>query len=232
MIVSIHQPQYLPWLGYFDKIDRSDIFVFLDDVQFKKNEWQNRNKIKTAKGWQWITVPVIHKFPQEIRQVEINNNIDWERQHLNSLTINYNKAPYFGDYIDFFETAYGKEWNYLLDLNIYIIENLVKMLGIKTKLVMSSKLRLPGKATEHLVNICKDLKADTYLSGEGACAYLETEKFRKQGIEVIFQDFKHPHYNQLYCQEKGFIENLSIIDLLFNLGKDSISILRQVRCKK
>jgi len=226
MIVSIHQPQYLPWLGYFEKIDRSDIFVLLDDVQFKKNEWQNRNKIKTSKGWQWITVPVIHKFPQEIKKAKINNDIDWQRQHLNSLIINYNKAPYFGDYIDFFKSVYCKKWVYLSDLNIHIIKNFVRVLGIKTKLVTSSRLKQPDRATQHLINICKTLGASTYLSGEGGRVYLEIEKFKKHGIEVIFQDFRHPTYNQLYSKEQGFIENLSIVDLLFNHGPQSLSIIR------
>ncbi|MFH1201746.1 MAG: WbqC family protein [Candidatus Omnitrophota bacterium] len=232
MIISIHQPQYLPWLGYFDKIDRSDMFVFLDDVQFKKNEWQNRNKIKTSKDWQWVSVPVMHKFPQQIRAVTINNDIDWPRQHLNALIINYNKAPYFGDYIDFFKTVYSERWTYLSELNISIIKSIVKILGIKTKLVRSCDLKQPGLATEHLINICKNLGADTYLSGEGGRLYLETEKFKKQGIELIFQDFRHPRYKQLYEKKQPFIENLSIVDLLFNQGKESLSILRKSRCRE
>ncbi len=98
MIVSVHQPQYLPWLGYFDKIERSDIFVFLDNVQFKKNEWQNRNKIKTSEGWQWLSVPVIHKFMQKISEVKINNTVWWGKKHLNALVTNYSKAPFFKDH--------------------------------------------------------------------------------------------------------------------------------------
>ena len=226
MVISIHQPQYLPWLGYFDKIDRADIFVFLDDVQFKKNEWQNRNKIKTARGWQWITVPVIHKFPQEIRQVKINNTINWRKQHLASLMINYQKAAHLDDYIDFFKNLYSREWEYLSELNIYTIKNLLKILGIKTKLVKSSELKLAGKSTEYLVNISKRLGASGYISGEGGRSYLELDKFKHNTIEVFFQDFKCPRYRQLYCQSQRFLENLSIVDLLFNEGKESLNILK------
>lgn len=229
MVISIHQPQYLPWLGYFDKIERADVFVFLDDVQFKKNEWQNRNKIKTARGWQWITVPVIHRFPQEVRQVKINNAINWRKQHLASLMMNYQKAAHFDDYIDFFKNLYSREWEYLSELNIYIIKNLLKILGIKTKLVKSSALKLAGKSTEHLVNISKRLGASGYISGEGGRSYLELDKFKRQGIEVFFQDLKCPQYRQLYCQGQGFLENLSIVDLLLNEGKESLSFLKRAR---
>lgn len=226
MVIAIHQPQYLPWLGYFDKIDRADIFVFLDDVQFKKNEWQNRNKIKTACGWQWITVPVIHDFGQAISEVRINNRVNWRRQHLKSLTLNYKKARYFDKYISFFENVYSQEWLSLSELNIYIIENLLKILGIETKLERSSKLKLPGKATERLVEISRKLGAGTYLSGAGGRLYLEIEKFKSETIGIIFQDFLHPRYDQLYCQRQDFLENLSIVDLLFNQGEKSRDILK------
>ena len=110
LIVTIHQPQYLPWIGYFDKINQVDAFCFLDNVQFKKNEWQNRNRIKTAQGWQWLTVPVKHRFPQTIEEVEINDTVNWRRKHLQALATNYKKTPYFDEYIEFFEDVYSNEW--------------------------------------------------------------------------------------------------------------------------
>jgi len=125
MIAGIHQPQYLPWLGYFDKIARSDIFILLDDVQFKKNDWQNRNKIHTPQGWQWLTVPVIHNFGQTIVETKIKNVSNWRQAHYKALVLNYSRAPFFNDYKDFFETLYEREWEYLADLNIYILEKLI-----------------------------------------------------------------------------------------------------------
>lgn len=227
MIVSIHQPQYLPWLGYFDKIDRSDIFVFLDDVQYKKNEWQNRNKIKTKKNWQWITLPVLYKFGQKISEVLINNTVNWKRKHWTALLTNYSKAKYFKEYKDFFEDTYNRNWNYLVDINIDIISYLIGALGIRTQLVRASEFKLGGKGSAHLVDICKKLGADRYLSGMGGRDYLQLEEFEKSKIKVIFQDFQHPVYSQLYEKNTGFISHMSIVDLLFNYGKDSLAVLKR-----
>lgn len=226
MIVSIHQPQYLPWVGYFDKIYKSDIFVFLDDVQFKKNEWQNRNKIKTKKGWQWITVPVLKRFPQRISEVLINNTVNWRRKHFTALVTNYSKARCFAEYKETFKNIYSKQWEYLAELNIYIIEVLVKILGIRTPLLRASSLKLKGKDTLRLVNICQRLGAETYLSGIGGRDYLDLEQFRRQNIRVVFQDFNHPVYSQRYESNLGFVPNMSIVDLLFNQGSNSLKILK------
>ncbi|PIZ15507.1 hypothetical protein COY51_04980 [Candidatus Desantisbacteria bacterium CG_4_10_14_0_8_um_filter_39_17] len=225
MIIAIHQPQYLPWLGYFDKIDKSDKFVLLDDVQFKKNEWQNRNRIKTAGsgGWQWITVPVIHRFGQKINEVKINNQENWCKKHLHQLETNYFKSPHFPQYYDFLKETYARKWENLSEVNIYFIEYLTKTLGIKKQLVKSSDLKVSGEKTDRLVNICKMLNANIYLSGVGAKEYIEIEKFEKEKIKVIFQDFHHPVYKQLYGE---FIPNLSVVDLLFNYGDESLKILR------
>jgi len=225
MIVSIHQPQYLPWLGYFDKIRRSDIFVFLDNVQFKKNEWQNRNKIKTAQKWQWLTVPVIHRFTQKICEVKINNTVQWGKKHLNGLITNYSKAPFFNEYIGFFERTYAQDWQYLADINIHIIQYLVEALGILSKMfVRASKYKSKEGPTERLIDICKQVGGDVYLSGKDGAKYLNLEKFKKAGIKVIFQDYKHPHYLQLF---ESFEPCLSVIDLLFNCGPESLSILKK-----
>ena len=223
MIVAIHQPQYLPWLGYFDKIERCDIFVLLDDVQYKKNEWQNRNKIRAARRWQWITVPVRYRFGQMINQVKIDNNVDWRGSHYKSLVINYNKAPYFKDYEPFFKMTYERNWGYLTDINTHFIEYLVKSLGITTKLMRSSQLLTEGQKTERLVEICKKLGADTYLSGQGAREYLDLSQFEEEGIKVLFQDFNHPTYKQVYNNFEPF---MSIVDLLFNYEDKSLEVLR------
>jgi hypothetical protein len=225
MIVSIHQPQYLPWLGYFDKIERSDVFVFLDNVQFKKNEWQNRNKIKTSDGWQWLSVPVIHSFTQKISEVEINNTVQWGRKHLMALVTHYSKAPFYKNYIDFFEQTYTREWTYLVDINIHMIEYLVEALRLSDKkFVLSSDLESREGSTERLIDICKQLGGDVYLSGKDGAKYMDLDIFKEEGIQVIFQDYKHPRYEQLYGDFEPF---LSIIDLLFNCGPDSLSILKK-----
>lgn len=223
MIVSIHQPQYLPWLGYFDKIDKSDIFVILDDVQYKKNEWQNRNKIRNKKGWQWITVPVRYSFGQKINEIKIDNERNWRQDHYKSLIINYNNAPYFQDHHSFFAKTYNNSWEYLVDINIHFIDYLVNSLRITTKLIRASQLKLKKQRTERLVNICKELGADTYLSGKGAAKYLDIDQFEKEKIKVVFQDFIHPTYKQVY---NDFQSHMSIVDLLFNYGSKSLNVLR------
>ncbi len=225
MIISIHQPQYLPWLGYFDKIERSDVFVFLDNVQFKKNEWQNRNKIKTSEGWQWLSVPVIHSFTQKISEVEINNTVQWGRKHLMALVTHYSKAPFYKDYIDFFEQAYAREWTYLVDINVHMIEYLVEALGVADKkFVLASDLESREGSSERLIDICKQLGGDVYLSGKDGAKYMDLKFFKEEGIQVVFQDYKHPRYDQLYGDFEPF---LSVIDLLFNCGPDSLSILKK-----
>ncbi len=227
MIVAVHQPQYLPWLGYFDKIDRADLFVLLDTVQFKKNEWQNRNRIKTAQGWQWLTVPVAYRFPQRINQVKINPQSNWARKHLLALRTNYSKAPYFSDYFEVFEEVLTENWQNLAALNIRLVRELTGLLGISTPLRLASELGgFPEGPDERLIAICQHLGAEVYLAGIGGRDYMNLEKFEKAGIEVVFQEFKHPVYPQLYGD---FLPNLSVVDLLFNCGKQSLRILREAR---
>ena len=223
MIAAIHQPQYLPWLGYFDKIDKADLFCVLDNVQFKKNEWQNRNRIKTAQGWQWVSVPVKHRFPQTIQEVEINNLVNWRRKHLQSLITNYKRAPFFQEYIWFFEELYAKEWTSLADLNIHIIENLCGLLDLQAERSLASSLSLREDPTDRLIDICKALGADAYLSGKDGITYMDLERFKANGIRVAVQNFVHPVYPQLFGE---FQSHLSIVDLLFNCGPDSVEKVR------
>ena len=223
MLITIHQPQYLPWLGYLDKIDKADVFVILDNVQFKKNEWQNRNRIKTAQGCQWITVPVLYRLPEKINEVRINNKTNWSRKHLQALITNYSKSTYFDNYKSFFEDIFSHSWDRLVDINIEIIKFLISALELKTKLVMASDLKPRKEPTERLIDICKILNGNKYLAGNDGNKYMNLELFDKEGIEVIFQDFKHPVYNQLFGDFEPY---LSAIDLLFNCGDNSLEILR------
>ncbi|MFA5878136.1 MAG: WbqC family protein [Candidatus Staskawiczbacteria bacterium] len=223
--ITIHQPEYLPYLGFFDRIINADAFVILDDVNYQKNGFINRNKIKTADSWQWLTVPISNRSPnQKICEVFIDNQKDWKNDHWKALCYNYSKAPFFKNYADFFEDVFKREWTLISDLDVYLIENIIRMLGLNKRIGKSSTYNINETATSRLVNICKKFDADTYLSGIGGGKYMELEKFQKENINLVFQDFKHPEYSQGFMRN-GFLANLSIIDLLFNCGPKSIDII-------
>ena len=223
MIVAIHQPQYLPWLGYFDKMQRADVFCYLDNVQYKKNEWQNRNRIKTAQGRQWITVPVGYRFPQKINEVKINPAEKWQRKHLQALRTNYSKAPFYKEYIDCFEDAFAQKYERLSELNIGLIDMLREILGLGQKpTLIASELSLPNDPTERLIDVCRAAGGDTYLAGKDGANYMDLDRFVASGIKVIFQDFNHPVYPQLFG---NFESHLSIVDLLFNCGPKIMEII-------
>jgi len=225
MIVSVHQPQYLPWLGYFDKIDKADVFVLLDNVQFKKNEWQNRNKIKTADGWQWLTVPVLYKFPQLINEVEINNKERWQHRQRQAIVSNYKKSAGWKLLEAFFEDVFSSDWQTISQLNIHVVRGLVKILGIETPLFVASELgHFSADPDERLIAITKHFNADTYLAGSGGKDYMNLEKYDNNGIRVMFQEYQHPVYDQLFGDFQPF---MSAIDLIFNHGNKSLNIMRE-----
>jgi hypothetical protein len=228
MIVSVHQPQYIPWLGYFDKIAKSDCFVFLDCVQYKEREFQNRNKIRTKDGWGWLSVPVISKGlgRQKIADVAIDNGSAWKKQHLKSWEVWYARSPFFKENLAFFEKIYTTEWDKLSQLNIFITQYVFKMLGIEKPVFFESALQTTTTKTDRIIEICQKLKADVYLSGAGGRDYIEEDKFKAAGIALRYQDFIHPVYRQQFVSDKaGFISHLSIFDLLLNEGPDSKKIM-------
>ena len=227
MIVSIQQPEQLPWLGFFDRVRQADVVVLLDNVQFKKNYFENRNKIRTSDGWQWVTVPVITKgrYAQLISHVEINDTSRWRKKCWLSIIYNYGKAPFFSKYSNFLKQIYDKQWTYLADLNEEIIGHMIHNLGIKVKTIRASKLGVMGRGTDLLLQICQKLNADIYLSGISGKDYLEESKFTEQGISVIYQEFYHPIYRQMY---EPFLPCMSTIDLLLNHGDDSLDILKGI----
>ena len=218
MIVAIHQPNYLPYYGCFHKIKHSDIFVFLDNVLYSKNTWINRNKIKSSMGTVWLTVPVERKNVLETRicDVKIANDKNWQKKHWKSLMYNYGKAKHFGKYSTFFKNIYSREWTYLSELNECLIRQISEFLNLKTKFIRASELGIHGTGTEHLIDICKKVGADTYFSGQGGKFYQDEKKFRLNSIKIMYQKFEHPIYKQLFGE---FIPNLSIVDMLFNEGK-------------
>jgi hypothetical protein len=224
MIVAVHQPQYLPWIGYFHKIDQADVFVLLDTVQFKKNEWQNRNKIKTAQGWQWLTVPVLYRYPQLIQEVPINNKVDWQRKQRQAIISNYKKAPYYELLEPFFEEIFCSSWHMISQLNIEVVRRLTRILGIDTHLYVASEIgAFPNDPDERLIGITQHFGAKTYLAGAGGRGYMDLKKYGKAGIEVVFQEFTHPVYDQLFGE---FEPSMSVIDLIFNHGNESLKILQ------
>jgi hypothetical protein len=226
MILAAHQLHYLPWLRYFHKIASCDTFVILDNIQFNKNGWQNRNKIKTPRGASLLTVPVAHQWAQPLSEVHIDTKQPWRRKHGGSLVQHYAKSPYFKEHEAFFREIYKRKWSRLNDLNYEILFYLVKALGLKTKIIRSSELSLRGEASERLVGICKDLGARAYLTGAYAVeVYLDKALFDREGIELIYQEFECPSYPQRY-PEAGFIPDLSIVDLLFNCGPRSLEMLQ------
>jgi len=225
MILSAHQLHYLPWLRYIHKIAVSDIFVILDNIQFNKNGWQNRNKIKAPQGAQVLTVPVLHKQAQMLSEVQTDAKQPWRRKHLKSLQAAYSKAPFYTRYIGFFEELYAREWTRLNDLNYEILQYGVKTLGIETRIVRSSDIAMRGEASGRLVALCEDFGAHTYLSGSFAVEeYLDRALFDKAGVKVGIQEFVCPEYSQLY-HKAGFVPELSIVDLMFNCGPESLNVL-------
>lgn len=218
MILAVHQPQFCPWLGYFDKMRRADAFVVLDDVQFKKNEWQNRNKIKTAQGPVWWGVPVRHHHGQLITEIEVNNAAPWQKKLRGTLEQSYRKAPAFGRAADFLEELFTREWKGLVDVNLFTIRWLAGSLGVSTEVRRSSEIPVDGASTERLVNLCKSLGADVYLAGAGGRDYMDVALFEAAGIECRFQDYVHPTYEQLHG---GFVSHLSALDLVLMRGEAS-----------
>jgi hypothetical protein len=224
MIVAVHQPQYLPWLGYFAKIDRADVFVLLDTVQFKKNEWQNRNRIKTAAGPQWLTVPVTYQFPQRIAAVGVNNRERWQHKQRQALISNYRQAPRWDVLAPLMEEILTPQWEGLAALNIFTVKGLAKILGIETPLYVASELPpFPEDPDERLIAITRHFGADTYLAGGGGRDYMDLGRYARNGIEVLFQDYRHPVYEQRFGAFEPF---MSVVDLIFNHGGESLGILR------
>jgi len=224
--IAIHQPQYMPWLGYFHKMSGVDLFVLLDDVQFKKNEWQHRNRIRNSRGWQWLSVPTTYKYPQKINEVGIDNSQEWRKNHLASIATCYGKSRFGKEYMPLFEDFFKNEFLTIDRLNLASVNILAGIMGISTTVECSSGHPVDGASTERLVAICRHFKADTYLAGAGGHDYMDLSLFEAANIRVEFQDFKVPRYPQHWSVDgDDFIPGLSAIDLVFNCGPDSRKIL-------
>ena len=225
MIVSINQPAYLPWLGYFHRVAASDRHVVLDSVQFEKNSFTNRNRIRTREGSTWLTVPVSTKGrfgDLVIRDLEIADDPRWATKHWATLEASYRKAPYFAAHAPFFEDTYHRPWKKLNDLAAHITAYLLEAFGIATPLVTSTDLGVGGAKDELVLNLCQATGATVYLSGPLGRDYLRPELFEAAGIEVRFDDYRHPEYRQAH---PGFEPAMAAVDLLFNYGPASREVL-------
>jgi WbqC-like protein len=232
MKIAICQPTYLPWLGYFDLIDQVDIFVLLDNVQFQRQSWQHRNRVKSPSGLQWLTVPVMFRgrFGQLINQVEIRDTEFW-RNHLRAVELNYRRTPFFSNYFEELGSrikAMSSTGALLADLDIQLIQWFMDTLGIRTNIFLSSHLERQGKRMELLANICDSLEATEYVSPLGSATYLlqEIDVLLDKGIDVGFQHYEHPQYRQLF---PPFCPYASVLDLIFNEGERALEILRRGR---
>lgn len=229
MIVAAHQPNYLPWLGFFDKLARCDKFLILDHCQFERQGFQNRAKVRLGDDWKWLTVPVIQKSRDErIMDKEIANDRDgrlrWGRKQFATLEQVYRPAPHFERYGPALRDIFEARWEKLIDLNLALLGFCMEALAIRTPLVRTSQMGpLQGQKSELVLNMCKAAGANAYLSGSGASKeYLDRTAFAAAGIELRFQDFKHPDYPQGHETK---VHGLSVLDLLFNCGPDSRAVL-------
>ena len=225
MNVVILQPSYIPWRGYFDQIRRADLFIFYDDVQCDKHGWRNRNQIKTAQGKQWLTIPVHSKGVTEgvaIKDVHIDWSKPWAANHLKALTFSYNKSLHFKEYLPLLESFYYRHDDCLADFTMETTITLSRELGItSTRFLRSSELLgITGLKTDRLIQILKSVGATHYVSGSSARDYVEPEKFDRAGITLEYMEYNYPEYSQLY---PPFDPYVSVLDLMFMTGKDSIN---------
>jgi len=225
MRLAVLQPGYIPWLGFFDQMNRADTFVLYDDVQYTRSDWRSRNRVKGPAGPVWLTVPVLKKgrLGQSILDAEIDvRSSDWARKHKETLRIHYRKAPHFDRYWPIFEDGYKEPWRRLVDLDLYFISRLSEALEIRPRVLRSSELGVAGERVERLVALCRHLGASEYLTGDAAEDYMEPRVFADAGVTLEYQRFEHPQYPQLYGE---FVPYLSAVDLLFNCGSESRAVI-------
>ena len=225
MRVAIHQPQYLPWLGYLAKWAAADLFVFLDTVQYEKNGWQNRNRIKTADGARWLTVPVRARLGTRIAAVALDVDQPWRERHLRSIETAYERAPHLPAWREALARLYAQPWERLAPVAVASAEFLARATGVTAPARLASSLAVDDDdPTGRLVALCRAVGADTYLAGGHGARYMEAKRFADAGIRVLYQTYEHPVYAQ---QHGDFVPFLSGLDLLLMHGDESLPILRR-----
>lgn len=226
MNCAILQPSYIPWRGYFDQIRRSDIFVFYDDVQYDKQGWRNRNRIKTADGPVWLTIPVASKGniseERQIKDIEIIDERRWRKKHLGTLKQSYARAPHFDRYEPLVEEMLAEPPELLADLTISTTIALAQELGLEREFIRSSELDASGSQTGRLLSVLKQVGATHYISGPSARSYLEEDRLTDAGISIEYMEYDYPEYKQLH---PPFDPNVSILDLLFMEGPNAARLV-------
>jgi hypothetical protein len=225
MILTAHQPAYLPWLGLFDKISMADTYVFMDDVIYSKSDFSNRNKIydKSKNQPEWLSIPLERSGKGGVKFYDIKINGDkWKRQHLGKILSNYSKTPYFDKYFPELESIISSDYKFLADFNYDLLIYFLNILNIKVDIVKASSLKISSTGNQYLIDICISLGANIYIFGEQGRNYADFEAFKNNGIDAHFQKYKHPIYNNA---GKSFFPDMSIIDLLFNEGDNAFKIL-------
>ena len=224
-LITIHQPETYPWLGFFNKMMLADEYIILDNVQYRKNYFQNRNQFLTKQGAIYLSVPIDTKSNKIIKDIKIRYNEKWQLKHLNTIKQSYSKSKYFDKHIGFFEELYSTNFELLVDFNMHIIKYLRSVLGINVPIVRASTLEVTGSSTELLLNICKKEKATTYISGRDGRNYMDTTLFEKENIKIVYHDFTHPKYEQFNSKE--FVPYMNTFDLLFNYtAKEAKEIIK------
>jgi hypothetical protein len=224
MNVVILQPSYIPWRGVFDQIQKADLFIFYDDVQYDKHGWRNRNQIKTAQGKQWLTIPVHSKGVTSgtpIKDVRIDWSKPWAKNHMKALTFAYAKTPHFASYAPWLDSVFGRRDEFLADFTIWLTIEIARKIGIdQTRFMRSSEIEgVEGQKTDRLIQILKQVRATHYLSGPSARDYIEQEKFDSAGIALSYIEYDYPEYGQLY---PPFDPYVTILDAMFMLGEDTL----------
>jgi hypothetical protein len=227
--IVAHQPEYLPWLGYFAKLSVADVFFFSDHLQYAIKDFQNRNNILQSGARCMLSVPVRTKgrVDQAIRDVEIELGAPWARKHMRTLRQAYHGHPYFALYAPRLEEIYASPWEKLCDLDITLIKQIAQWLDIAVPMRLSSELDLREHKTRLLIEMCEKTGADTFVSGRGAAAYVEPALFAEKQLHHLFFRFTHPTYPQKGAVGSTFVSHLSTLDLLFNCGPRSGEVLRQ-----
>jgi hypothetical protein len=221
--VAIHQPHYLPWLGYLAKWAAADVFVLLDTVQYEKHGWQNRNRVKTAAGPRWLTVPVHARLGTPIAEVTIDQRQPWAARHLRAIEEAYAGAAHLARYRPALRELYGRSWTHLAPLAVASATWLARAVGIQAPAHLASALGVTASnPTGRLVALCRTLGATTYLAGRDGARYMDLRQVEDAGITVLYQDYQHPKYAQLHGE---FVPNLSALDLLLTHGDDTLPVL-------
>jgi hypothetical protein len=222
---AIHQPQYFPYPGFFHKLKLADVFVIMDNVQYDKR-FTNRNKILNPQGPLELTIPInkAHKFAPN-SAVEINNKIQWRQEHWKKIELSYSKSPFYRLYRDYLKQLYEREWSLLFEIDLETIRKTMEWLGIGIPIVKGSELAVEGNSTEWLIGACKKVGADTYVSGIGGRSYLNESLFEKSGVKLLYQAYSATPYPQRFSET--FVPNLSILDMLANVGPDSSGLIER-----